>query len=483
LRKWTKVNIFLSHSNAQSTIAERLALSLRGDGHTVFFDRSDIEPGEEYDSRIRKAIGSCDLFVFLISPESVAPDSYPLAELGIAEERWPHPKGHVLPLVVQPVDISRIPSYLRAVSIFDPQGDFVAEASAAIARIAETKPRRRIGLPVILGAGAVLILAIGAIVYNNVSATGAKREQIARVIAAAATDLEAGAYSDSFRTITPAVAEFPDSLEVRQMQQRAAMMWLRNIRVRAGEQTFTEIVNTLRPVLSSGASAATGQESADLLAHLGWSEYLRSREANADGDPVTYFKRAVAVDPTNPYAHAMWGFWILFNHGSMTDAQSHFATAAEAGRDKLWIRNLQIAALLNDHAPAAEREAIRVANTVRLEKLMVQEPGRLWFIYELALLRGSDTDEFLRLIPAPEHVATFQWLFPEESMSDSSRLAMYRFISGRLQEAAGNRDAAVNAYRFVEDSFLRSHQTGPLLDRAVEGLKRLTKNNASGFSR
>ena len=49
-------------------MAERLALSLRGDGYTVFFDQSDIGAGEEYDSRIRKAIEACDLFVFLISP-------------------------------------------------------------------------------------------------------------------------------------------------------------------------------------------------------------------------------------------------------------------------------------------------------------------------------------------------------------------------------------------------------------------------------
>ena len=155
-------------------MAERLALSLRGDGYAVFFDKSDIEAGEEYDSRIRKAIEACDLFVFLISPESLALDSYPLAELGIAERRWPHPEGHVLPLVVKPVPIDSLPPYLRAVSVFDPQGDFVAESSAAIARIAKTKP----GLlrPALWAIAATVVIAAGFLGWNSYHRSQQDRE-------------------------------------------------------------------------------------------------------------------------------------------------------------------------------------------------------------------------------------------------------------------------------------------------------------------
>jgi hypothetical protein len=184
-------------------MAERLALSLRGDGYAVFFDKSDIEAGEEYDSRIRKAIEACDLFVFLISPESLALDSYPLD--------------------------------LRAVSVFDPQGDFVAESSAAIARIAKTKP----GLlrPALWAIAATVVIAAGFLGWNSYHRSQQDREvraHVGRVISETNTDLDAGEYADAFRVITAAVSQYPDNAELQKAQQRVAMTWLRNIRVRVG---------------------------------------------------------------------------------------------------------------------------------------------------------------------------------------------------------------------------------------------------------
>jgi hypothetical protein len=471
------VKIFLSHSKAQASLAERLALSLRGDGHTVFFDQSDIGAGDEYDSRIRNAIERCDLFVFLISPESVAPDSYPLAELDIAEARWPHPKGHVLPLVAKPLDIGNIPPYLRAVSVFDPQGDFVAESSAAIARIARVRaPRfRLLQLAVI---AAVLLAIFGVwLASTRIQRNRAAREQIARVTTQANNDLEAGAYSESFETVKTARMQFPDDSELQKMEQRIAMTWLRNIRVTVGEQTFSEIVVKLRPTLSSGAAAASGEAAGDLLAHLGWCEYLRARDFVTDADPESYFKKAIAADASNPYAHSMWGFWLLYKHDlhDLPQAQQHFDVAVKSNRDRLWVRNLQVAALLQYYQPAKEREAIRAANAMRLEGTPVQDAQRLWPIYEQALVRGASTEDFLQLMPPEEHVATFKWLFPEASFSDS-KLAMYRFMSGRLEEVAGHRENALASYEFVEQDFRRSRSTGPLLDRALEGIARLRKS-------
>jgi tetratricopeptide (TPR) repeat protein len=468
------MKIFLSHSRAQAQIAERLALSLRGDGHTVFFDRSDIEAGEEYDARIRKAIEACDLFVFLISPESVAPDSYPLAELAIAEERWSHPKGHVLPLVVEPVAVGKIPPYLRAVSIFDPQGDFVAESSAAIARIAKTRPRLRIPALAIIGAVAVLLIVAAVIGYKRYEQDREARRQVAQVIAAASADLDARGYSDAFRAVAEADTRFPNDPDLRKLKERIAMAWLRDIRVRVGEQTFTDVVNTVRPVLSTGAAASKGAEAADLLAHLGWGEYLRSRDSGGDIDPVSYFMRAVEADPSNPYAHAMWGFWILYERGPLAEAQMHFEQAANSGRERSYVRNLQIAALIVNHDDEIEPQAVRIANTMRLEKLSVEQPDRLWSIYNDWLLRRRDPTAFLQIIPPAEHVDTFKWLFPETSVPDG-REPLYRFFNGRLDEAAGNRDSALKAYEWVENEFRKNQSTGSLLDRALEGLARLRK--------
>src|SRR5207237_10469472 len=85
------VNIFLGYPAAARATAEHIQLPLRSHEHHVFMDRSDLAPGEEYDNAIRDAINHSDLMVFLLSPEAVKAGHYTLTELGIAEERWPHP--------------------------------------------------------------------------------------------------------------------------------------------------------------------------------------------------------------------------------------------------------------------------------------------------------------------------------------------------------------------------------------------------------
>jgi hypothetical protein len=78
------MNVFLSYSSSERDLAERLAYSLRNEGHSVFFDRTSLPPGEGYHLHIRSAIDRCNLFIFLISHESLSRGSYALTELGIA---------------------------------------------------------------------------------------------------------------------------------------------------------------------------------------------------------------------------------------------------------------------------------------------------------------------------------------------------------------------------------------------------------------
>jgi hypothetical protein len=72
---------------------------------------------------LREAIEECDLFVYLLSPETVAAGSYALAELGLIQARWPHPRGRVLPVKLAPTPLEAVPPYLKAVTMYEPQGD------------------------------------------------------------------------------------------------------------------------------------------------------------------------------------------------------------------------------------------------------------------------------------------------------------------------------------------------------------------------
>ena len=128
------MKIFISYSRDDQAIADALEVGLTQEKHDVFFDKSDLAAGESFHAKIRKEIAGSDLFVFLISPSSVRPESYAMTELGFARKRWPDPSGRVMPLLVRPTDMASIPPYLSSVT-FVQGGNIVAEALGAIAAL------------------------------------------------------------------------------------------------------------------------------------------------------------------------------------------------------------------------------------------------------------------------------------------------------------------------------------------------------------
>jgi hypothetical protein len=128
----TPLRVFLSYSSEQANIAEQVYFSLKTSGHDVFFDRTNLLPGEEYNRAILDRIRSSDLFVFLISPSSIEESAYTRTEMRFARDTWPNPAGRVLPVLAVPTDFSQIPNYLKAVTILHPDGNLPAEVSASV---------------------------------------------------------------------------------------------------------------------------------------------------------------------------------------------------------------------------------------------------------------------------------------------------------------------------------------------------------------
>jgi hypothetical protein len=152
------MRIFLSYASEDRSVAEGIYFALVAEGHQVFFDRKGTEPGEEFNRRIRDEISRCHKFIFLISPQGVERGRYTLTELSFAQDRWLHPAQNVLPVMVSPTDLKLLPSYLKAVTILEPQGDVAAEVAA--------KLRRRKGLGSLAGRrqalwAAVLLIVLG----------------------------------------------------------------------------------------------------------------------------------------------------------------------------------------------------------------------------------------------------------------------------------------------------------------------------------
>jgi hypothetical protein len=281
-----------------------------------------------------------------------------------------------------------------------------------------------------------------------------RHRAIDRSLAAEAAQLRNSDYESAWNTLAQAAAIDAGSDRVRSAQEDVAIQWLENVST-SGGQTFSAIAEKLDPVLTRGSiSDKSPQRQADLLAHLGWSYFLRGREDPSSPNPENVYRDALQKDPGNPYAHAMWGHWILWNHQGLTQADAQFAAALAAPRpeSRRYIRSIQLSALRNDDSPEADQEMVRVANNIRNEHgdLDPQWARAILSAYSTYVGRPSEhKTAFLAAVSPADHLDTFDWLVKLDGAGDSAQpaLAHVRCI---LLEAAGRRAAALAGYRLLQ---------------------------------
>ncbi len=157
------MKVFLSHAAADGVVAEQVFLALRELGYDVFFDRSSLAAGEGFHERIREQLVGSDLFVILVSRNTLRTGSYCLTEIEFAEQRWPHPTGRVLPVLIEPLEASDLPPFLNAVTHLEPKGNLAAETAAATALLARRILRRRV-VRIALATAAIGVVTIVAVI-------------------------------------------------------------------------------------------------------------------------------------------------------------------------------------------------------------------------------------------------------------------------------------------------------------------------------
>jgi hypothetical protein len=319
---------------------------------------------------------------------------------------------------------------------------------------------------------AVGIGGIGKTVLNRLET----RRKIDALISSESLQLQGHDYWSAWRSLEQAGQADPGSAKVHAAQEALAMEWLENIHVGEKER-FSDIAEKLEPVLTQGVRAAQSKtHQADLLAHVGWSYFLRLREGRFGLDPADAYAQAVKKDTSNPYAQAMWGHWILWNNGPLEDAEQHFSSALASNRQRAYVRQLQLAALMNGES--YDNEIIRVANAIRKEQGAPdpETQHRVFAIYYFKLLHpDAATTGFINAVPPVEHVATFRWLFDGYALDESNRRLRSYYLSA-LEEAAGQRDEALAGYLQTQQQTVG--QSGPLRAAAESGIRRLSRKQA-----
>jgi TIR domain len=91
---------FVSYSRADSDFVLRLCQDLRAAGASIWLDKIDIHPGEEWDQAIERGLAECGLMLIVLSPTSVSSQNV-LDEIGYALSR----KKTIIPVLYRDCEV------------------------------------------------------------------------------------------------------------------------------------------------------------------------------------------------------------------------------------------------------------------------------------------------------------------------------------------------------------------------------------------
>ena len=336
---------------------------------------------------------------------------------------------------------------------------------------------------------AFISLTLGLVQVTKIAAEVQERRRfISETIVAAVQQQKSGDYETAWLSLDQAQKSADEGGELaklighldqerrqlRQTQEDLAMEWVRNARLAEG-QHFADLVDKLLPVLVRGASSASGVRKADLLAHIGWAYFLKTRDTSANLDPATQYQQALALDPGNPYAHAHWGHWILWQRGSADEARRHFDAAVASGRELSYVRGIELAAWRNARSATSDGALLRVVNDMHNnhEKIYATIGSDVWNIYYSTFSESDDFGKLIAAVPAADQIALIQLLFygPE---FDPTKIPSREAYLAILEEAAGQRGEALKRWRALR-AMLPADAAASLVTRTDAAIQRLSQ--------
>ena len=268
--------------------------------------------------------------------------------------------------------------------------------------------------------------------------------------------------------LTQQALEVDPTPETFRLQNQVAMAWLRNLVVRSDQgETFTAVADEVLRALYRGAISDDPALAADSFAHIGWANFLKRREPMPWLEVEGNYRKAVELDPQNAYAQAMWGHWILWEDThNLVEARQHFSVALKGGRDRDFVRHLQLAALQNAKTGDCAVEIIRVLDEIRRNGEPLERAQRSDLESSVYFaLRREVLDRLPSVLASSEHLATYQWLVQDLGKPH----LRYEFWVARLTEATGDSDKALALYRSVRSqSQLQGFTMGRELEESIK---------------
>ena len=349
----------------------------------------------------------------------------------------------------------------------------------------------------IVGAVTALIsLVLGANQVTKVfGEAGERRRHIAEAQRVASEQQKGGDYPAAWATLNEAVKAADQGsylsnvvgrldeqrLALRTAQEDLAMAWLRDVRVPGGGK-FSDVVDPLAAVVTRGVLDTTGVRKADLLGHLGWAYFLKTRDGATTARPEDSYRDALEIDPANPFAHAHWGHWIMWRRGNVEEANRHFAAAVASGRERPYVRRIQLASFRLYGSADNDSGMLRAVDEMRRNNEPIDASTRrdVFSIYYSAFNSDEQLRRVLGILPPAEHIATLRAIFFGPDF-DALRAPLRDATLAMLQEAAGLRAESLATWRAVRAELPRGGDQR-VSNRADAAIARLS-SPAAGSTR
>jgi hypothetical protein len=216
----------------------------------------------------------------------------------------------------------------------------------------------------------------------------------------------------------------------------------------------------------------------DIQAHIGWAHWLNQHIAEREFGPAAEnnLRAALASDPSNVYANAMLGNWMLQNGGSLPEAIQHLDAAIATGKARPFVRKLQLGGLIYLDQKGARAALIKAVTGMRKSGEPLDESQKrriLGFCFDPVVVDYGELEESLTATPPNEIWKTYLWLgnMPEDAQSQSE---VNDFISANLLELAGKRKESLGKYRLLQQQL--TNRPGSFKNSVDAAIARVSQN-------
>lgn len=336
-------------------------------------------------------------------------------------------------------------------------------------RSSQTPPKKNLYKSVfkwVGGAAAIigLVLSAGQL-FGPAFTRILNHREVNRLLNEAKAESDSGEYQTALATYDRALQLLPNDAPAIEGRCNTAMAWLRNFHIAGADDKELESragtqLSALFPILEAALAGQKGSRQADILAHIGWAHWLNFHIAEKDvpSSSEENFRHALSIDSHNVYANAMLGNWLLQEGDRIAEAKQHFDLAVESGRDRPFVRRLQLGGMIYSDNVPTRIELTRVANDMRKNGEKIDDSDRSRIIstnYSIQVVDDAELAPVLAALPPEEAWATYQWLEQNNDSSDDSdenrsRSWQDHYIQAKIQEVSGNNATSLALYRSLQ---------------------------------